>query len=461
MKPFMDENFLLETETARTLFHEYAAPAPIIDYHCHLSAQDIEENKPARSLTELWLGDDHYKWRIMRANGEPERLITGDGSDYDKFLAYARTLQNAPGNPLYHWSHLELQRYFGVTTPLSVKTAPQIWAQVSRVIEKGECTPRNLIAQSHVYALCTTEGPCADLRAHERLAADASFAARVLPAFRPDAFIDVGGAHWRDLMRLLGGWAGTQITGMAELKQVLGRSLDDFAAHGCVASDHGMTHFPHCTATESEAEAIVARALRGESVTRQEGDGAMMQLLLWLGQEYHRRGWAMELHIGGLRRVNRQGQGNGYDSVADAPLADALGDWMNRLEARRALPKTILFCLNEKDSIVMATMAGNFQDGEVPGKIQLGTSWWFQDHRDGMEAQMHMFANQGVLGQFIGMLTDSRSFLSYSRHEYFRRIFCNVLGNWVENGEYPADMDTLGALVRNVSFDNARRYFGL
>lgn len=465
MRPFMDEDFLLETETARHLYHAYAEQLPIIDYHCHLTAKEIYENRPAVDLAELWLGGDHYKWRAMRANGISEEKITGSASGYEKYRAYADTLPYAIGNPLYHWSHLELKRYFGVTEPLNGDSADRIWQTVQARLEAGENTPQHFITRSHVYALCTTDDPADDLRYHHLLAEE-GFATRVLPAWRPDQALAMEKPGWREYLKCLSDAAGVPITSLEALKQALRIRMDAFAVAGCVASDHGMEYMPHVYISDGEAEAIFHRALRGERLTAAEQDGYKTTLLLWLAKEYHRRGWAMEMHVGSVRSVNqkmvaRLGEATGYDAIGDHPMALAMGSFMDRLEQEGMLPKMILFSLNDKDNQVLAAMAGTFQDDSVPGKIQLGTAWWFQDHKDGMEKQMRDLANVGLLGRFIGMLTDSRSFLSYPRHEYFRRILCNVIGRYVENGQFPADEATLRMLVEGVCFHNAKGYFGL
>lgn len=462
---FMDENFLLRTETARTLFHESAKMQPIIDYHCHLSAKEIYENIPAQNLTQLWLNDDHYKWRAMRINGEDERNITGDGSDYDKFLAFARTLPHAVGNPLYHWSHLELKRYFGITESLCEESAPRIWDKVNACLVDGRHTPQSFIRDSNVYALCTTDDPADDLIYHEKLRLS-GFPVKVLPAWRPEAVMDIHLPAWRGNVRRLEECAALSIRSYSDLKRALLARMEVFAAHGCVASDHAFERMPYQPMAEEEAEACFAKALANERLTSEECDGYKTNLMLWLSAEYRRRNWAMEIHIGKLGSVNakmvrRIGPARGFDSVADHPLAATLGAFMNDLEERDELPKTILFSLNDNDYSALATMAGNFPEEGVPGKIQFGTAWWFQDHKQGMEKQMRTLAAQNLLGRFIGMLTDSRSFLSYARHEYFRRILCGMLGSMVEDGEYPDDLPWLRKMVGDISFGNAKRYFGL
>lgn len=466
MRAFMDQDFMLLNETAKKLYHDYAEKQPIIDYHCHLSAKEICENKPATNLTELWLYADHYKWRGMRGNGIPEDRITGSASDYDKYLAFAETLPYAIGNPLYHWTHLELQRYFGITEVLNPKTAPMIWEKVNAQLADGKHTPQHFIRQSNVYALCTTEDPADTLEYHHRIANEKILETKVLPAYRPDNALSIEKDSWKDYIAHLSQVAQVPIQDWESLTKALYVRMDAFAEAGCVASDHGMEALPFNKIGTEAADAIVKKALSGESLTQQEMDGFKTELFIWLGKEYHRRGWAMEMHMNAMRSLNSEmvkklGEATGFDSIGDRPLARNLGSLMNEMEKTRQLPKMILFSLNDVDNMVIATMLGNFQDDSVASKIQMGTAWWFQDHADGMEKQMRVLANEGILGRFIGMLTDSRSFLSYPRHEYFRRILCNLMGAWVEEGKYPADFDTLGMLVEGICYRNAKEYFGL
>lgn len=466
MKAFMDQDFMLLNDTAKTLYHTYAEKQPIIDYHCHLSAKEICENKPAKNLTELWLLGDHYKWRGMRGNGIPEERITGSASDYDKFMAFAETLPFAIGNPLYHWTHLELQRYFGIYDVLNPKTAPAIWEKVNAQLADGKHTPRHFIQQSNVYALCTTDDPADSLEYHAQIAQDKTFTTKVLPAYRPDNALSIEKRSWKDYMATLSQAAGVEITDWASLTKALAIRMDAFQAAGCVASDHGVEALPFLPVGEATASWICKKALAGKPLTAEEIEGFKTELFLWLGREYAKRGWAMELHMNAMRSCNTKavekiGEATGFDSVCDHPLALKLSAMMNELEKTRQLPKMILFSLNDSDNLVIATMLGNFHDDSVASKIQMGTAWWFQDHADGMEKQMRILANEGILGRFIGMLTDSRSFLSYPRHEYFRRILCNLIGSWVEEGKYPNDMETLGMLTERICFYNAKAYFGL
>ena len=465
METFLGPDFLLKTPTARRLYHEYAEKLPIYDYHCHINPQEIWENKRYENITQVWLYGDHYKWRIMRAMGIDEKYITGDASDYDKFVAYAKALSYAIGNPLYHWSHLELQRYFGITEPLNEESAPRIWEQVQAQIDAGKNTPRHFIEQSNVYALCTTEDPIADLSYH-RLLREEGYPVKVLPAMRPDAVTGIGFPHWTDYLSRLAEVSGQPIASLKDLKKALSIRMDAFEELGCIAADHGFERVPANCLDEEEAALLVSRRLKGEIPTLEEEDGFRAHMLVWLGKEYHRRGWAMELHMGGSGRVNTRkvreiGGLCGFDSIGDLSMSRQAARLLDRMEETDELPKTILFSLNEKDNRPLATVAAAFQTDGIPSKVQLGTAWWFQDHKDGMERQMKDLANEGLLGRFIGMLTDSRSFLSYTRHEYFRRILCNLLGDLVESGQYPADWKALEAIVKGICFENAKHYFNV
>ena len=466
MRNFLDEDFLLKTPVAKHLFHDVARDMPIIDYHCHLSAKEIWENRPAENLTELWLGGDHYKWRVMRAAAEPEELITGKAGDREKFNAFARALPLAIGNPVYHWTHLELQRYFGITKPLGPDTADEIWEEANRVLSDQKHTPQFFIEQSNVFALCTTEDPVDSLKYHDRIWAEGRLKTRILPAIRPDLALAIEKADWAQYIRRLEKVSGVAISRYEDMLKALSVCMDAFAERGCIASDHGFEYMPYVEMSDEELSAVFDAAMAGKALNRDEADGYKTRLLLWLAEEYHRRGWAMELHIGSIRSVNTKGvasigEATGFDTIGDAPVALPLARFMDDLEKRNCLPKMILFCLNDKDNMVLSAMAGTFQDSSVASKIQFGTAWWFQDHRDGMEKQMRCLADTGVFGCFIGMLTDSRSFLSYPRHEYFRRILCNLIGELVENGEYPNDDAMLSRIVRGICFENAKAYFGL
>ncbi len=463
MKQFMDKDFMLSNSTAVRLFETYAKNQPIFDYHCHLSAKEIYENKPFSNLAEAWLGGDHYKWRLMRANGVPEKYITGDASGWEKFKAYAETLSYAVGNPLYHWSHLELQRYFGISQVLNSNNAQAIWEKANAVIQNGGFAPQELIARSNVFAIVTTEDPADSLDYHILLQKENKLQTRISPAFRPDRALSVEAADYSDYMKTLSHAAHLPISNYSELEQALKKRMDDFSACGCVASDHGFEFVPFTQATPEDAQRIFADAVAGVPISAEDAEKFKTVLMLFLGRQYSRRGWAMELHMGAMRSCNSRmvsqiGANTGYDSVADHAQAHNVAALLNELDKTQQCPKTILFTLNPADNYVLGSMTGNFQDGQIPGKIQFGTAWWFQDHRDGMEEQMRVLANTGLLGRFIGMLTDSRSFLSYPRHEYFRRILCNLVGGWVENGEFPGDEETLKTIIEGICFKNVRNY---
>lgn len=465
MNPFMNEDFFLCGETAKKLYHDVAERLPIVDYHNHLSAKEIFENKQPKNIAQLWLGADHYKWRLMRANGVPERMITGDAPEDQKFFAYAETLPYAIGNPLYHWSHLELQRYFSIDTPLCGDTAAEVWQRANERIAQGGFSPRELLLRVGVVALCTTEDPAEDLTWHQKLSSEADFSVKVLPAFRPEKAGEIWrGQAWRDYLTTLSVASGVEIDRFSALKKALLVRMDVFAAAGCVASDFGVEQFPFNPASEQETEAIFGRAISGREMNRGEIDKFQTAYLTWLAGEYKRRGWVMELHIGPVRARNTRmtalcGRDAGFDSVSDHPVADALGAFLDELNSKNILPKTMLFGLNHKDQLALISVAGDFQNEDYPSNLQTGASWWINDHRDGMVEQVRLLASQGLLGRFLGMTTDSRSFLSFTRHEYFRRVLCNLIGDWVDAGEYPNDPVLLERLIRDLCYRNTAGYF--
>lgn len=465
MKKFMDEDFLLETETAKKLF-KIASKEPIFDYHCHLSPKDIYENKPFENIAEMWLGGDHYKWRAMRSCGIDEKYITGDSTWYEKFAAYAQALEYCIGNPLYHWTHLELQRFFGIDTPLGSKTAKKIWDKANEKIRTEGFIPRELIKNSNVIALCTTDDPADSLEYHKLLAEDRSFGVKVLPAFRPDKALNIGASGFAAYIKHLADAAGKAISSFDDLKAVLSERIDFFASMGCVASDHAFVYVPYREASESEIEAIFKKALSGGALDTCEVEKYKTALMTHLCAQYMKHNIAMELHIGAMRNNNtkmfkRLGPDTGFDSVDDKEIAEPLSRFLDSLNTKGILPKTILFTMNPKDNYVLGTMLGNFQSSEAASKIQFGSAWWVNDHIEGMERQMKDLAALGVLGKFCGMVTDSRSFLSYPRHEYFRRILCNLIGNWVESGQYPNDEEILTKIVKGIAFENAKNYFNI
>jgi glucuronate isomerase len=467
MKAFLDDNFLLTNETAVKLYHEYAKDMPIIDYHCHLSPQEIYENKTYRNLTEIWLYGDHYKWRAMRANGVEERFVTGGEGvdDYSRFLAYARTMPMLIGNPLYHWSHLELRRFFGVEEIINERNAPAIWEKVNAKLNGDGFAARDFIVKSNVQVIGTTDDPTDSLEYHRKLREDRGFDVRVLPSFRPDKALELNRETFRPWLGKLEEAAGIPIRDYGDLKAALENRVDFFHQVGCRISDHALDYVPFAECTEAEAAAIFARARQGETVSLEEERKYKTDLLVFLARLYADRGWAMQLHMNALRNNNRRmfralGPDTGFDSINDAPVAVELCGLLNAMAEQDALPKTILYSLNPRDYPQLVAIGGSFQGGGIPGKIQFGSAWWFNDTKEGMLYQMRMLADIGLFGRFIGMLTDSRSFLSYPRHEYFRRILCNLIGEWAENGELPGDMDLLGSTVRNISYYNAKEYFG-
>lgn len=466
MKPFLDEDFLLETETGKRLYHEYAEYLPIIDFHNHLNPKEIYEDRCYDNLTQVWLGGDHYKWRIMRAMGISEELITGNGDEYQRFLAWAETIQNAIGNPLYHWTHLELLRYFGIHTPLTPDSAGKIWREANEKLRKPEYSVRGLLRMQKAEVLCTTDDPTDTLEYHKKLKEE-GFEIAVLPTFRPEKAIGIEKEGFADYMKKLGDSCGMELETATDILAALEKRLDYFVEAGCRVSDHSLENSFYLPASEEEVTGIYRKRLAGDVLSESECAKYHGFLLTGLGRAYAKRGLVMQLHIGALRNNSTRlfkglGPDVGVDGMGDFCYAPQLSALLDAMDKTNELPKTVLYYLNPKDVEMLAAMAGCFQGNEsgIKGKIQLGSAWWFGDHKPGMERQMEVLANIGMLSTFIGMLTDSRSFLSFPRHEYFRRILCNLIGKWVENGEYPADEKFLGTLVENICVKNAREYFG-
>ena len=464
MQSFMNDDFLLKTDTAKHLFHTNAESLPIFDYHCHISPEEIWEDKSFENITQVWLYGDHYKWRIMRAVGIDEKYITGDGSDYDKFLAYAKALSLAIGNPLYHWSHLELKHYFGITETLSEKTAPMIWEKANAVIKT--LSARKLIEMSNVALIATTDDPVDDLHFHQMIREQGAMKTKVVPAFRPDKALEPTRADFPAYIEQLSKVSGISIQTIDDVKAALHARIAYFHEKGSRLSDHGLDYIPFAKATDAEVNAVLAKALLGQPLTDLERDQYRTALLIFLAGEYYDFGWVQQWHVAAIRNNNvalfkKLGADVGNDAIMDVHLAKNQAALMNACSERGKLPKTILYSLNPNDNYTLFTIGGCFQGEGIPGKIQLGSAWWFNDHIDGMEQQMRAYANVGVLGEFIGMLTDSRSFLSYFRHEYFRRIFCNLIGQWVEDGLYPNDEEMLKKIVEGVCYYNAVNYFGM
>lgn len=448
---FINDNFMLKNETAKKLF-AMVKDLPIIDYHCHLSPKMIAENYKFKNAYDLFLGGDHYKWRQMRTNGIDEEYITGGADEYEKFRAFARTMPMLIGNPIYHWTHLELKRYFDIDETLSEDTCEMIWSKCNALLDKDEYRAQELIKRSNVEVICTTDDPADTLEYHKQLK---DFSVKILPTFRPDKAVEIGKETFIPYMKQVG------ISTYGELTAWLKERIAYFNEYGCRLSDHALEYVPFAV---GDAEAAFNKRMRGEALSAEETDAFKTAVLKLCAGEYTRLGWTMQLHIGALRNNNRKmyeklGPDTGFDSINDLCIAEALSAFMDNLEIDDCLPKTILYTLNPKDNYVLGTMLGNFQKAPVPGKIQFGSGWWFNDQRDGMVAQMTALANLGMLSRFVGMLTDSRSFVSYTRHEYFRRILCNLIGTWVEDGEYPADWKMLEKIVTGICYGNAKEYF--
>ncbi|MBQ7387691.1 MAG: glucuronate isomerase [Clostridia bacterium] len=448
---FINDNFMLKNEPAKKLY-DMIKDLPIIDYHCHLQPKQIAENYQFKNAFDLFLGGDHYKWRQMRSNGVPEELITGDGDEYEKFRAFAATMPKLIGNPLYHWTHLELKRYFDIDETLSEESCERIWNKCNECLAKPEFRAQELIKRSNVEVICTTDDPADTLEYHEALV---GFSTKILPTFRPDKAVEIGKDTFVPYIEMIG------IKSYDELVKWIKARIAFFNDHGCRLSDHALEYVPFGV---GDAEAAFNKRMAGEALDKCEIDAFKTAMLKACAEEYTKLGWTMQLHIGALRNNNQKmykklGPDTGYDSINDLCIAEALGAFMNHLEEADCLPRTILYTLNPKDNYVLGTMLGCFQDSTVAGKIQFGSGWWFNDQRDGMEAQMQALANLGMIANFVGMLTDSRSFVSYPRHEYFRRILCNLIGKWVADGEYPEDYDALEKIVSGVAYYNAKRYF--
>jgi glucuronate isomerase len=463
---FLDDSFLLETKTSRRLYDRHAAAQPILDYHCHLPPQDIAQNRRFRDLAEIWLEGDHYKWRAMRANGIAERFCTGDAPPYEKFLAWASTVPRTLRNPLYHWTHLELRRYFGIAERLDESTARRIWDRANEQLAGGALNAHGILAKFDVRALCTTDDPADELDSHARIAAS-PLKTKVYPAFRPDRALDVHDPSafnaWIDK---LGRAAGVDIVRFADLLDALARRHQAFHDAGGRISDHGL---PWCyaeEAPESTAARVFEKSRAGKAATPEEHAAYASALMLHFGRLDAERGWTKQLHLGARRNANTRalqtsGRDTGYDSIGDWPQADALGAYLDRLARHDALPQVIVYNVNPRDNYLMASMVGNFQDGGRPGKMQFGSGWWFLDQKQGIKMQLDALSNTGLLSQFVGMTTDSRSFMSYPRHEYFRRVLCNLLGAEIERGELPDDEALVGGLIEDVCYRNAQRYFRL
>lgn len=465
MKPFMDENFLLTTPTAQKLYHEYAKEMPVVDYHCHIDPKEIAQDRHFDNITQVWLGRDHYKWRLMRSCGVDEYYITGGASDEEKFIKWAEVLGKAIGNPLYHWSHLELRRYFGYRGILNKNTAKDVWALCNARLQDPSVSARSLILQSNVKLICTADDPVDSLEWHRMLAKDDTFDVKVKPSWRPNKAMNIEKQNYRDYLEQLSEISGTEIYSFATLKEALLTRMDFFDSMGCTVSDHALEYIMYDPATEDEIEDIFTKRFSVKPLTDRDISKFKTAFMLFMAEEYSKRDWVMQIHYGAKRDNNttmleRLGPDTGYDCINNHAPSYQMADFLNALDVKEALPKTIIYSLNPNDNAAIASILGCFQDSGAISKLQQGSAWWFNDHKQGILEQLSSLASLGNLSGFVGMLTDSRSFLSYTRHEYFRRILCDLLGGIVENGEFPDDMDTLKEIVQDISYYNAVRYFG-
>jgi len=464
MTAFLDDNFLLSNDVSQRLYHQHAAPQPILDYHCHLPPKDIAENRRFANLHEIWLEGDHYKWRAMRANGVAERYITGDASPYEKFLAWARTVPYTLRNPLYHWTHLELQRYFGINDLLDEMSAPSIWERANAALAR-DLTAHGILRKFRVEVVCTTDDSTDDL-CHHRSIAKSALSTRVFPAFRPDQALAIGSPEFLTWTDKLSKAANVEIRNLTTLLEALRKRHDDFHAVGCRLSDHGLDHCYATPCSDSAAAAIFDKARNSKPVCEEEATSFASLMMLFFARLDAEKGWTKQLHLGALRNVNSAaskaiGRDTGYDTVADFPQIRPLASYLDLLARENALPRMILYNNNPTDTFAFATVIGCFQDGHEAGKIQYGSAWWFLDQKEGITAQLNALSNVGLLSRFIGMVTDSRSFMSYTRHEYFRRILCEVVGRDVVRGELPNDGAVLERLIKDISYRNARNYLNL
>jgi glucuronate isomerase len=463
IKPFLNDHFLLHNATAEKLYHEYAKDLPIIDYHNHLPPDEIANNKTFSTITEIWLKGDHYKWRAMRANGIDERFITGDANEQDKFLKWAQTVPYTMRNPLYHWTHLELQRYFGISELLDSKSGLDIYAQTNAALREKEFSVKGLLNKMKVEVLCTTDHPTDDLAFHQQ-ELERNSDLKMLPTFRPDKFLVIDNPEFVQFLDKLENIEGNKINSFDHLLAALENRIEFFNVMGCKLADHGLSQLYAIDPSLYNLDRILEKRKTNKKIEQDEVAAFQMAMFYELAKIYHDKNWTMQLHLGAIRNNNSRlmklvGADVGADSIGDFKQAEGLSVFLNRLDAEEKLSKTILYNLNPGDNELFATMMGNFNDGSAPGKIQWGSAWWFLDQKDGMEKQLNTLSNMGLLSRFIGMLTDSRSFLSFPRHEYFRRILCNLIGKDVENGELPNDTEWLGKMVQDISYNNAKQYF--
>ena len=465
MKAFLTEDFLLKTQTAKQLYAK-CKNLPIIDYHCHVNPQEIYENKHFKNITELWLSGDHYKWRLMRSNGVEERYITGDASDFERFEKFAEALPKAIGNPMYHWCHLELKNYFGYEGVLCKQTAKEVWDLTQKALERADMGVRDIIIKSNVEFIGTTDDPIDSLIWHEKIANDNTFNCVVAPSFRPDKAFNLDKVGWLEYIAKLEEVCAFKIDGLSALKRALSERIEYFANRGAKASDHGLDHAFFALESEQRVDEILKGALSGEQVSVEQAEAVKTNLLLHCASEYKRRDWVMQIHYNCLRNPNSLafktlGPDSGFDCIGPHNGSFAIAKLLDVANASGNLPKTVLYSLDPGDNAFLDTIIGSFQGSEIAGKIQHGSAWWFNDNKQGMRDQLISLANLSILGNFVGMLTDSRSFLSYTRHEYFRRILCDLIGEWVENGEYPSDSEQLTHIVKSICYYNAKKYFNL
>ncbi|MEN3323257.1 glucuronate isomerase [Mariniflexile soesokkakense] len=460
---FIHDNFLLENKYAEELYHNYSKNQPIIDYHNHLPPQQIAEDKTFDNITNVWINGDHYKWRAMRTLGVDEKFITGNGSDKDKFLNWAKTVPYTMRNPLYHWTHLELARYFDINELLNEKSAEKIWEQTQEKLTSGHYSCRQLLQKANAELVCTTEDPIDNLQYHQQLA-KSDFNVKVSTAFRPDKAILINADGYNSYLDSLANVVGSSINSYDDLLSALRKRIEFFNANGCKLCDHGLDQIYFENYTESDVKSIFAKKREGTAISNEEALKFQSAILVFLCETYHEFGWVQQFHLGALRNNNARmhrilGPDTGWDSIGDYPQAQKLSAFLNALDSKDKLTKTIIYNLNPADNEVMATMIGNFNDGSVKGKVQFGSGWWFLDQKDGMIKQLNALSNMGLISCFVGMLTDSRSFLSFPRHEYFRRILCNLLGDEIKRGELPNDMEWIGKMVSDISYNNAKEYF--
>ncbi len=466
MSAFLQDSFILHNNTARKLYFDCAARLPIIDYHCHVDPQQIYEDKRFENITELWLSGDHYKWRLMRSNGVDEYYITGSADPYEKFIKFAELMPKAIGNPMYHWCHLELKNYFGYGGVLNANTAKEVWDLCQDKLKNGNMSVRGIIDQSNVVFIGTTDDPIDSLEYHKLIAEDKSINTVIAPSFRPDRALNIDKPGWKDYILKLSKVSGVDIKDLASLKAALGKRIEYFALHGCRASDHGLDKMVYAEASEEKINQIIKRGLSGEAVSEEQADALKTELIVFCSGEYVRIGMAMQIHYNCIRNPNSKmlealGADTGFDCIGPDNSSRKLARLLDRLNREDKLPRTILYSLDSSDNEFLDTIIGAFQGTEIAGKLQHGRAWWFNDNKQGIENHLISLANLSLLGNFVGMLTDSRSFLSYTRHEYFRRILCNLLGEWVENGEYPDDDAALRKLVEDICYKNAKNYFGI